>query len=569
MKFKIFSILGVALCGFLAAVATPIESEGTHEFEPRAHGSYIFNPLPKLRDTTPKTRYYHFELKIRKLSPDGFERPVWTVNGQYPGPLVQANKGDRLVIKVTNKFGDPASVHWHGIFQRETNWYDGVPGQTQCPIPNRVSFTYNFTLDQSGTYWYHSHFLAQYVDGLVGPLIVYDKDEPYYKSCDEEYVLTVSDWYHSPSAPLLPYPDSAVISGRGQYNCSSPAAGSDCNPNVRPATYNVKKGKKYRFRLINTAAYAPFAFSVDSHPLTIIEVDGIPTKKTNASTVKVLTIHPAQRYSVILTADQPISNYYIRANLLTECIAPRIPMYPFNTTINFNSSINPNATGILHYYDVNPDAIRPYHPDPAPTNITDTFIFNVTFADNDDDVGLFQINGHSFEPIFNNPTNQRIMLKESFADFEESQNAYGYDTPYGGVEIILLNRGGADHPFHLHGHAFHLVGVGSGVNMNNLTTRNLVNPVVRDTVQVPGGGHIIIRYIADNPGVWAFHCHIEWHVDMGMVAQLIERPTEFSNRTLPNDVRALCVQHDSYYKQKRSTLPKDTKVKRIQMFRKV
>ncbi|CAG8753385.1 5751_t:CDS:2, partial [Funneliformis mosseae] len=62
-------------------------------------------------------------------------------------------------------------IHSHGMFQRGTPWYDGVPGQTQCEIPNNYTFTYNFTVpDQAGTYWYHSHALTQYVDGIVGAL---------------------------------------------------------------------------------------------------------------------------------------------------------------------------------------------------------------------------------------------------------------------------------------------------------------------------------------------------------------------------------------------------------------
>ncbi|CAG8767953.1 1120_t:CDS:2, partial [Dentiscutata erythropus] len=94
----------------------------------------------------------------------------WTVNGQYPAPIIQANFGDRLLINVTNKFGDPATVHWHGLFQNGTNFYDGPVGVTQCPIPNGVSFLYNFTLNQYGTYWYHSHITGQIIDGLKGPL---------------------------------------------------------------------------------------------------------------------------------------------------------------------------------------------------------------------------------------------------------------------------------------------------------------------------------------------------------------------------------------------------------------
>ncbi|RHZ77763.1 hypothetical protein Glove_173g15 [Diversispora epigaea] len=710
MKFKIFSILGVALCGLLSTTASPVVPKEFLELEPRHNPvPYIFDPLPKLIDSSPTTRYYYFELRKTNLSPDGFERPVWTVNGQYPGPLIQANKGDRLVIKVINSLGEAATIHWHGIFQRKTNWYDGVPGQTQCPIPDGISFTYNFTLDQSGTYWYHSHFLAQYVDGVIGPLIVHDpKDDPYYNQCQDEYVVTIGDWYHDPTSVLLPLrmapgyrglnpvPDSILISGQGQYNCSSPAAGSNCNPNVTAATYNVQTGKKYRFRIINTSAYAFFFFSIDNHSLKIVEVEGTPVKDVDDATVNVLPIHAAQRYSVILTADQPIANYFIRcvipdpcvprpnntinfnssltnatgilhydgadtatynvqtgkkyrfriintsayaffffsidnhslkivevegtpvkdvddatvnvlpihaaqrysviltadqpiANYFIRCVIPDPCVPRPNNTINFNSSLT-NATGILHYdgadsnlptstafpidlppcEDLNATAIRPYEDSPPPTVLTDDIFLNLTILPDAQNISVFRINNSTFVPIFDNPSNQRILQNGNFDDFETSQNAYGYDHPDGGVQITLINNLGTEHPFHLHGHAFWLIASGRGTDPQNLTTFNLVNPVIRDTATVPGRGHIVIRYIADNPGVWAFHCHIEWHVELGMVAQLIERPTDFSKETLPDDVKALCGAYNNSSHEKRSTiLPGNSMAKKFQMFRKV
>ena len=72
------------------------------------------------------------------------------------------------------------SQHWHGIFQHQSNWADGVSFVTQCPIPPNDNFLYNFTVsDQAGTFWYHSHLSGQYCDGLRGPLVVYDDDDPY------------------------------------------------------------------------------------------------------------------------------------------------------------------------------------------------------------------------------------------------------------------------------------------------------------------------------------------------------------------------------------------------------
>ena len=67
------------------------------------------------------------------------------------------NRGDRLLVNVTNNMSNATTIHWHGMFQNGTNWMDGTSGITQCPIPAGQSFLYNFSVqNQFGTYWYHS-----------------------------------------------------------------------------------------------------------------------------------------------------------------------------------------------------------------------------------------------------------------------------------------------------------------------------------------------------------------------------------------------------------------------------
>ena len=98
------------------------------------------------------------------------------INNQFPGPLIEANWGDTIRVKVTNNINNPeegTSLHWHGIQQKHTPWYDGVPSVSQCPIAPGSSFTYSFQADLYGTSWYHSHMSSQYIDGILGPLIVY------------------------------------------------------------------------------------------------------------------------------------------------------------------------------------------------------------------------------------------------------------------------------------------------------------------------------------------------------------------------------------------------------------
>ncbi|CAB4422462.1 unnamed protein product, partial [Rhizophagus irregularis] len=173
--------------------------------------------------------------------------------------MIRANKGDQIVIRIQNNLGDFTTIHWHGIFQRGTTFYDGVAGQTQCLIATGTTFTYNFTAgEQYGTYWWHSHFRSQYVDGLRGAFIIHDPKDPYLNDYDEEVQ----------SCPRL-----GLISGRGRCDCSKAPQGSKCVPDNPLAVYVIEKGKRYRFRVINTSAEAPFTFSIDQHPLRIIEVE--------------------------------------------------------------------------------------------------------------------------------------------------------------------------------------------------------------------------------------------------------------------------------------------------------
>ena len=157
-------------------------------------------------------------------------------------------------------------------------------------------------MDQPGTYWYHSHQIAQYPDGLRGPLIVNDPDSPYKGQYDEERVLTVSDWYHDQLPELMksfisvtnptgaePVPDSALMNDT--YNLRTP----------------VEPGKTYMFRIINIGAFAGQYFWFEGHTMRIVEVDGIYTEAAEADMIYITT---AQRYSVLVTMKNDTSTNY-------------------------------------------------------------------------------------------------------------------------------------------------------------------------------------------------------------------------------------------------------------------
>lgn len=123
---------------------------------------------------TPTVREYEFNISHALAAPDGVYKPMILANGQSPGPLIEANTGDTLRIKVNNLMPNTTtSIHWHGINQYNSTWMDGVAGISQCGIPaGGGSWTYEFTMaDQRGTYWWHSHTGVQFTDGLFGPIV--------------------------------------------------------------------------------------------------------------------------------------------------------------------------------------------------------------------------------------------------------------------------------------------------------------------------------------------------------------------------------------------------------------
>ncbi|CAG8782889.1 17418_t:CDS:1, partial [Acaulospora morrowiae] len=252
-----------------------------------------------------------------------------------------------------------------------------------------------------------------------------------------------------------PVPDSAEISGVGQYNCTIP---NGCTPS-KFATYKVKKGKRYRFRIINMSAESHFWVSIDKHPLTIIETDGIPIHPV---TINTLQINIAQRYSVIVHANQSVDNYWIRAHV-SNCSVPSN-----NDTFNFDSPLyqNEEVTGILRYegaltmlptyngssinasncYDVDASLLKPYPLDrhvPQKVDTSLTFEVNVTIRNTYVEALM---NNSTYYPNLIHPTNERVIDNDTYA---ASDNVYFYHNLNSPIEIIVNNTENRTHPFHL------------------------------------------------------------------------------------------------------------------------
>ncbi|KAJ9211278.1 hypothetical protein DTO166G4_7111 [Paecilomyces variotii] len=192
------------------------------------------------------TRRHVFTIQSKPLSPDGVLREGYLINGQFPGPLIEAEEGDTVEVLVRNEASVSNTIHWHGILQKGTPQMDGVPGVTQEPIAPGASFLYRFSLhDQYGPYWYHSHYRAYYGDGISGPFIIHPSPNRTRSfrslaSNTDEYerllhversaqFVMVNDWRHQQSDQVLGeylttgnYPfcvDSLLINGKARIEC--------------------------------------------------------------------------------------------------------------------------------------------------------------------------------------------------------------------------------------------------------------------------------------------------------------------------------------------------------------
>ncbi|KAI0644028.1 laccase B [Trametes meyenii] len=478
------------------------------------------------------------------ISPDGYTRATVLANGVYPGPLITGNKSDNFQITVEDQLTNSTmlkttTIHWHGIFQQGTNWADGAAFVNQCPIASGNSFLYDFNVtDQAGTFWYHSHLSTQYCDGLRGPMVVYDPNDPnadLYDVDDDSTVITLSDWYHTAAALGAAFPagaDSTLINGLGRYT-----GGDSTNLTV----ITVEQGKRYRFRLISLSCDPNHTFSIDGHNMTIIEVDAVNHEALEVDSIQIFA---AQRYSFVLTANQDIDNYWIRAlpstgtTDFTDGINSAILRYSgaaeVEPTTNQTTSVIPLAETDLVPLD------SPAAPGEAVSGGVDLAL-NLEISFNG---SAFFINNASYASPTVPVLLQILSGAQSASDLLPSGSIYSLpsnSTVELSFPITTSNNAGAPHPFHLHGHVFSVVrSAGSSVY-------NYDNPVRRDTVSTgTAGDNVTIRFTTDNPGPWFLHCHIDFHLEAGLAIVFAEDTADVASANpVTTEWSDLCPTYDA------------------------
>jgi FtsP/CotA-like multicopper oxidase with cupredoxin domain len=480
---------------------------------------------------------YTWTVRYGKANPDGYFRTIIGIDDgetwHFPGPTIRANKGELVSVLVYNGLPTEAtSIHWHGQRQRDTPWMDGVQQITQYPILPTLSFNYAFRAESVGTYWYHSHTGGQYTDGLFGPFIVDDPNDPY-KNLPELIVL-INEWYHNtvintfdiftehhPTGPVYhPLVDfvSGLFNGKGRYNCSFEELldNTTCMSNAPYERLIVDHSQTYRFRFISAGSQFTYILSIDQHNLTIVAIDGIYVQPY---TVQQLVIEIGQRCDVLVNMNQPPANYWIRA------ITGRT-FKEFNAILQYSTASNttePNSTANLANGTILLDS-QPLIPINTNTFALHPPTFNKTLV----------LNITCHEPIidkcFVNENQFRLPDTPTLLTMFQNQVAHYnstniIDLTYGDTVLVIINNFvNISHPIHLHGHDFYVLGSGptSETDVINFdmqrdsATLNYEYPPYRDTVSVPQQSWLAIGFIADNPGSWLFHCHIAFDLEAGM-----------------------------------------------------
>jgi hypothetical protein len=283
------------------------------------------------------TREYWLNLEQTTLSPDGVPRLALTVNGTVPGPTIIADWGDEIIVHVTNNLDEShngSSIHFHGIRQNFTNQNDGVVSVTQCPSPPGDTYTYKWRATQYGSTWYHSHFALATWEGVFGGIVI---NGPATANYDVDLGnLFIQDWSHQTVDELFDQAqlngvvqlDTGLINGTNVYGSGSNQTGSYFSTTFEP-------GQSYLLRLVNVAIDTHFKFMIDNHTMTVIASDLVPIQPY---TTEVLNIAMAQRYDVIVTANQAsvASDFWMRAYPQVACSS--------------NGNVD-GIQGIIHYGD--------------------------------------------------------------------------------------------------------------------------------------------------------------------------------------------------------------------------
>ncbi|WVZ01141.1 hypothetical protein V8G54_027210 [Vigna mungo] len=517
------------------------------------------------------TRHYQFDIRLQSITRLCHTKNMLTVNGKFPGPRVIAREGDRLVVKVVNHVPNNITIH--------CGWSDGPSYITQCPVQSGQSYVYNFSLvGQRGTLFWHAHH-SWLRATLYGPLIILPRTNesyPFAKPYKEIPILFGEWWNVDPEAVIA----QALHTGGG--------------PNASDAyTINGLPGPLYNCSSnVNNELF----FSIANHTMTVVEADAAYVKPFNS---KIIVISPGQTTNVALKTKPKFINatFFMLArpfftakgtfnsSTLAGILEYEIDTPPSESDLKNHTLLKPtlpsiNDTSFVASFSSKFRSLNSAkYPANVPRKVDRSFFFTIGLGSipcprnqtcegpNKRTKFAASMNNISF----NLPS---VAILEQHFSGKDKGGVYTTDFPvvpprpfnYTGtppnnsmvksgtkvvvipyntrVQVVLQDTsilGAESHPLHLHGFNMLVVGQGFG-NYDPVEDPgkfNLVDPVERNTIGVPSGGWVAIRFVADNPGVWLMHCHIDLHLSWGLRMAWIVNNGKLSHQKLlppPSDL---------------------------------
>jgi FtsP/CotA-like multicopper oxidase with cupredoxin domain len=447
-------------------------------------------------DATPVTT---LRIQRRSIEVNGKSASVFSITQPNGTAGLITRVGERFRVRLENQIDAPSLIHWHGL---TPPWQqDGVPGISGPPIPPGGSAEYDFPLRFGGTFWMHSHEDFQEQLLMTAPLIIHDgRDEP----GQQEIVLMLHDFSFTPPEEIyaaLRKPDKMAGMG-GKPPTGKPASGVAMSGMAKPAamatgpdlndvTYDaflandrtladpevikVEPRGRVLLRVINASAMSNFHLDLGTLNGELIAVDGFRVKPVIAPRFPIAV---AQRLDVRLTIPRDAAAHPVLAILEGTARQTGIVLLAGSATVSriSDTAARPSAPLSLDL-ERSLRAVAPLAPRKA------------------DRVYTLDLTGDMANYVW---SINNVAWTKDVPPLPIKQGER--------VELVLANKTPMPHPMHLHGHEFQVVGI-DGLRFAG---------AVRDTVLVRPNGRVVVAFDANNPGWWAFHCHLLYHLGAGM-----------------------------------------------------
>lgn len=480
-----------------------------------------------------KTVEYDLFIEYKTLNFTGKEVKAISINKSIPGPILYWTEGDIAKVRVHNRLEEETSIHWHGILL--PNKEDGVPYLTTPPIKPGTSREFNFTVKQSGTYWYHSHTELQEQKGVYGAIVIYPKEKQ--EQPDREYVLVLSDWTdedpHEVMRTLKRGSDYYMLKRgtmqsiygavknkaladflKSSLQRMPPMDISDVGYDLflingkKELSLPAKPGETILLRIVNASAGTYFYLQFAGDYLKVVSADGQDVEPFD---IERILIAIAETYDVTVVVSDK-GSFEFRATAQDgsgsaaafigegeKVFAPDIPkpdLYRMHTAgheMGMDMSMDMQKHDMHKMQDMGMTAdIRPLPPYEHLRSVRQTVlpesnpVRTITLIlDGDMERFVWTING-------------KILSEAEPIIIKKGDN----------VRIVFENKSMMHHPMHLHGHFFRV-----------LNKQGEYSPL-KHTVDIPPMGKQTIEFYAGEDKDWPLHCHILYHMEAGMFTVL-------------------------------------------------